>query len=373
MKHFLLIGIFFCLFVTARAQNSCTQRLNQAEDDYAGGRLLSIPDRLRECLENDGFTKEEKIRARKLLALVYIFTDQDREAEQAMIDLLKVDAEHQLDPQVDPAELYFLYNQFRVNPIFRIALRGGVNLSSVNVITPRSTASVPHEKFYNGKTSSGQDAYSLSEGETEGNSYASESGIGLGYSAEILFERHLGKGIEIAVGPQFRISSYNVESYFVENNTSIKTTLTNTQRYVRAPLLGRYTLWYSDRQKKILPYAFAGGSFDYLEQGRYTSASRNGGTSYTDLLSDFNKLQQVNRINISLIGGVGAKLRVGTNFFTIEGRYEQGLKAYTRGENAYADASTVFDLGFVEDDLSLNFISVSVGYTWSVYNPQKIK
>ena len=38
---------------------------------------MGIPERIQGCLTNEGFSKEEEIRALKLLTLVYIFTDND--------------------------------------------------------------------------------------------------------------------------------------------------------------------------------------------------------------------------------------------------------------------------------------------------------
>lgn len=370
MKHSLLISLFFIIICSVHAQNTCTQRLNQAEDDYAAGRLLGIPERLKDCLHAEGFSKEEEKRAHKLLTLVYIFTDQESEAEKAMVNLLKADKEHQLDPQVDPAELYFLYEKFRVDPIFRIGFRIGANSSYVNVLQERSMASGEFQKFYNGKTPGKESQYAIS-GEEEGTSFASEAGLGLNIFGEVLFERYFGKGVEVAFGPQVRISNYNVEAHV--NQSSLQITAVNRQVNLRTPLLVRYNLGYDNRGRKIIPYLFAGGSVDYLLSAGYPSFSRRGGITYTLPESDLIATGQVNRFNYSLIGGLGAKIRMKTNFLTAEVRYDNSLRPYTNGHNAYANPNVVFDGAFVEDDLSLSFISASFGFTFSVYNPKKVK
>lgn len=365
MKRFLILIVIFGAVYSLKAQQTCTQRLNQAEDDYEAGRLLRIPEQINSCLEIGGFTEEEEIRARKLLTLVYIFTDKEGLAEGALVQLLKADPEHILDPRTDPAELFFLYKQFRVDPIFRLAVRGGLNSSSPQVIREFSTNDNP--KFYNGKTTVGEKEY-----EVDGTNYAAISGMGIGFWGELLIERHLFKGIEAAVGPQFRITKYHVED--PGDNLAIVSIWTNQQVYLRAPLLVRYTFNYQRRDKRILPYLFAGASGDYLLAARYLEAKREKGSPYVmpESDGDLKASEQVNLFNYSYFGGVGAKVRLATHFLTIEARFDSNRMNYINGENRLSNPAATIDAGIAEDDLSLNAISISIGYTCSIYSPRKI-
>ncbi|REE02119.1 outer membrane beta-barrel protein [Marinoscillum furvescens] len=365
----ILIAALMMASITTYGQ-SCTQRLNDAEDDYEAGRLSAIPDKIERCLESEQFSKEEAVRARRLLTLVYIFTDQEAKAEGALINLLKEDPEHRLNPQVDPAELFFLYDQFRTAPIFRIAFRAGINSSSPNIIERYGTFNLhTHSNFHNGKDREGNDSYVV-EGDSSSNDYNSLSGLGFGFQGEILFESHLGKGVELGIGPQLRLSQYNTDSYV--NQPDLNSSLTNQQLNIRLPVLFRYTLNYDNRDQKWLPYVFLGGAFDYLLTAKYTEANRAGGTAYSISSSDLIASNQVNQYNYSFFGGVGTKMRVGTHFLTFELRYDMSQLNYINGENRYQNDESTFDLAFVEPDLSLNFLSVTLGYTLSVYQPKKL-
>ncbi len=382
MKRLLPLVILSVLAISAYGQN-CTQKLNQAEDEYEAGRLVGIPASIQSCLSSKSFSHEEEVRARKLLTQVYIFTDKEAKAEQALVELLKTEPEHRLDPQVDPAELFFLYNQYRTKPIFRIAARVSVNSSNPRVITDygvQNTGSVP--PFYNGKTVDGDAEYSVTnvvkidgEDSASSQSFVGRSGLGLGVSFELLVERYFGKGFELGLGPQLRLSSYNVDNY--SNLEGLGSQRTNQQTYLRAPLIGRYTYGYENRDQKLLPYAFLGVSFDYLMRAEYSEASRFGGTAYTletgSTDADLLKSEQVNEVNFSLLGGLGMKFRVKTHFLTLEARYDNSLRNYINGENRYTNKTGLFDLGFAESDLSLNFLSVSLGWTHSIYSPKKLK
>lgn len=346
---------------------TCTQRLNQAEDDYEAGRLLGIPNQLMDCLITGQFTKEEEIRAKKLLTLVYIFTDQEAKAESAMIDLLKADPEHRLNPQVDPTELFYLYNQFRTKPIFRVSFKGGVNFSKPKVIRSYGTYNTGlYESFYNGKTPDGKTSYKINDSTT----VSALSGLGIGVYGEILLEREIGNGLELALGPQVRFSAYHVDSYL--NQADVNTTVTNNQVYIRAPMLLRYTLWSDDRDRKWLPYVYGGVSLDRLISAKYTEGSRRGGTSYTTTSGDLIKAHQVNLWNYSLFCGIGAKIRMKTHFITLEARYDNSRMNYIKGSNRWSNPESTFNLGYVESDLKLNFLSFSVGYTRSIYKPKKL-
>ncbi len=375
----LYLFILSSFFVLSLYAQNCTQKLNQAEDEYEAGRLIGIPSMVQACLASGGYTHEEEIRVKKLLTLVYIFTDKEAQAEQALIDLLKEEPEHRLDPQVDPAELFFLYNQFRTRPIFRIATRVGVNFSSPKILGTYGVAQtelVP--AFYNGKTASGDKSYTLPAGtlvndaDTTDNAFMPVNGLGIGLNFEILFERYFGRGIEVGLGPQIRISKYNVDSYI--NDPDLVVSTVNSQMNLRAPFIVQYTYGYENRDQKFLPYVFLGGSFDYLLKGNYSSAVSSVGTTFN--LTDgpqFNDSNQINQINYSLIGGLGLKFRIKTNFLTFEARYDNSLKNYINGGERYANQQTTFDVAFAESDVSLNFISFTFGYTHSIYSPKKLK
>ncbi|MBV6647478.1 MAG: PorT family protein [Cyclobacteriaceae bacterium] len=357
MRYLLLLTSFLLLAHLAQAQN-CTQILNEAEDDYDAGRLAGIPGKLRNCLRGDSFSKEEKIRAHKLLTLVYIFSDDDFNAERSLINLLKADKEHKLDPQVDPAELFFLYDKFQTKPVLRLSLKFGGNLSLVNVIENHG-------------------AYNTSIREKEYNKASSGSGISFP-TAEIMAERYLKSGVEVGAGVQFRISRYGIAGVLdVKDQSGNETPTINysafdQQTWVGIPLLARYHLGY-DNQNSLIPYVLAGMQIDYLLSSKFTEASRSGGTPFTLDAADADLIDQRNQWNYSLFAGVGVKLRQEVNFLTLEFRYSNNLLYHNKPETRYNNQDINFALGHTDDDLSLNFLSFTIGYSYSLYNPRKMK
>lgn len=343
-KKYILVCFTLLVISCQVALGQCTQSLNSAEDEFEKGRLLDIPSMLSLCLKRNGFSKEEKIRAYKLLTKVYIFSDQEAAAEEALINLLKSDPEHQLNNLFDPAELFYLYEKFRVKPIYRVALKLGANFSMPNDF----------------------DQFSTFTGSDDSREYISQLGI----NGELTIERHITNGIEVAMGIQFSTSKFSVQEFF--NNTDISLNVNESQTWIKVPLLARYNFFYDNKNTSFLPYVSGGLSFNLLFDAKFTDSERQGGTQRSingyDLLTN----NERNKTNFSLFVGGGMKIRSNrVHFFTIEARYEIGLLNYVNSENRYLNNASVSGLAYVPDNLSLNYLSFSLGYTHSIYNPKK--
>lgn len=322
----------------------CTQSLNKAEDEYEKGRLLDIPSMLSLCLKRNGFSKEEKIRAYKLLTKVYIFSDQEKQAEEALIGLLRADPEHELDALFDPAELFYLYEKFRVTPIFRIGVKLGANFSLPYSLESFTAFSSPDDT----------------------KDHVSQLGI----NGELTIERHITNGLEVASGLQFSSSRFAVKEEFT--NTGIAVNINETQTWIKVPLFARFNFFYDNRDIPILPYVLGGAAVNLLVNARFVDSERQGGTQRS--INGYNLLasNERTRINSSVFVGGGVKIRSNkVHFFTLEARYEVGLNNYVNSENRFINNASITGLTYVPDNLSLNFLSFSLGYTHSIYNPKK--
>ena len=99
---------------------TCAQTLRLANSTYEQGRLHELPDLLAKCLEN-GFDKQEKVQAYKLLALTYIYLEEPEKADEMMLKILQTDNYFTINKDIDPAEFIALYNTFRTKPVYRLS------------------------------------------------------------------------------------------------------------------------------------------------------------------------------------------------------------------------------------------------------------
>ena len=375
-----LVAAFFLLFSTffVSAQ-TWTQKLLIAERDYDAGRLVNIVDNIsggfEKSLGENGYTREEKIRALKLITKVYIFMDNEPKSDEYMIKLLRADKEHNLDPKVDPAELYDLYRKFRSQPIFRIGLRVGVNKSYPNIINTFGTGNTGIvSKIYNGVGESPNEA-------------SVNGGSGTGFFINAMAERYLNWGLEVGLGLEFRNSQYSVDNYITYGDSLqvngiaeiaqfavLSTMVTHQQSFFRVPLLLRYNFKY-DSDNSFVPYIAAGASYDYLLDAKYLDGNRTGGTEYKfDSDLSLKDLDLIAKNNFSVFACLGLKMRVKTHFLTLEAKFNKALLNYINPNNRWSNNPlSTYDLAFVEDDFSLDMLSFSFGYTYSIYNPQKLK
>ena len=375
-----LVAAFFLLFSTffVSAQ-TWTQKLLIAERDYDAGRLVNIVDNIsggfEKSLGEKGYTREEKIRALKLITKVYIFMDNESKSDEYMIKLLRADKEHNLDPKVDPAELYDLYRKFRSQPIFRIGLRVGVNKSYPNIINTFGTGNTGIvSKIYNGVGESPNEA-------------SVNGGSGTGFFINAMAERYLDWGLEVGLGLEFRNSQYSVDNYITYGDSLqvngineiaqfavLSTMVTHQQSFFRVPLLLRYNFKY-DSDNSFVPYIAAGASYDYLLDAKYLEGNRTGGTEYKfDSDLSLKDLDLIAKNNFSVFACLGLKMRIKTHFLTLEAKFNKALLNYINPNNRWSNNPlSTYDLAFVEDDFSLDMLSFSFGYTYSIYNPQKLK
>ena len=330
---------------------NCTQKLNQAEDMFDAGSLSDIPDLLNsnrgKCFNKGGFSKEEKIRAYRLLALVHLFNDNGPEAEDAVINLLSADPEHPLSPD-DPIELKYLFDKYRSDPIFRIGLKAGVNQTYVRSIGEFGSYS----------------------NETE---VSKEFKPGIGFQAEITFEYTIFENFEALAGIGWMQSTYDISYNSITSlsedypeSSIFVVSLTETQSQLKAPLMVRYGYPVGN----FIPYAVLGVSFDYLLSSTI-SGSRSGTATrqLTSLSLLDNKMRR--EINWSYFGGLGVKLKTKTNFVLLEARYNMGGSNTVRQAYRYNNEKLLYDMAHVDDDKILNNLNISLGYIMSIYKPKK--
>jgi Outer membrane protein beta-barrel domain len=342
MKRILALAFFTALCGTALAQN-CAQTLRLARSTYDQGRLHELPGLMKPCLANngaDGFTKQERVEAYKLLTLAYIYLEEPEKADSTMLKLLNTDHYFEINKEVDPAEFIGLYKTFRTDPVYRIGIKAGAMASQPNVANSNSA---------NDGTSS----------------YDNKIGI------------LVGAFIEIPVLKKFVL---NPEIYFQSktfgyNNTHsiANTPATETQNWISVPVSLQYEFFkqkFKDKKLRILPYVSVGAQADYQLSGTISLT-----TTKTDQLPVAQKSYTLNRnsFNISAIISAGVKIKAGPGLIVGEVRYMHGLKNLLNPEDVYANQFTVFDNYVVDGIFKLNSLSVTIGYAYNVFNPKKLK
>lgn len=341
LNKILLVGILIGFVGSGvMAQQSATAVLNRIEDDFEQGNLSNIQSELeqdnRKFFKKGGFSKEELIRANRLLTLVHLYNDDESKAESAFIDLLKSDPEHP-PTSADPAEFHFLHEKFNTDPIFRLTARFGVVRSEAVPFTTFGTSDVGPgtNKIYTPK---------------------------IGIKAELDFEYQLPLNFEIIAGVAYANEQFEIKDDLVSDITF---SLTESQTWIKTPVMARYNF---NLNGNFTPYVYGGYSVGLLLASNF-AGSRTGGQPATiaETVTDSR-----NKLTHAIIGGVGVKIATKTNFIVLEARYSGGLNNITDSSNRFPNQNLLFGAGYVDDNFSQNSIGISLGYTHSLYKPKKL-
>jgi hypothetical protein len=309
---------------------------------------------LQPCI-NDGFTKEERIRAYRLLTLTYLFLDYYDKADLSYLELLKLSPEYQINPETDPQEIINHHNKFTTKPVFYLTMgKVGVNFSYANVLLD----------------------YSLSQSKNGSDKYSSGPGFEAGIGAEMVIYGNLHLSAELF----YKKSNIHVTDTHWDFYT---TDMDFSQSEFELPIMLKYNFF----RGKVNPFVSAGISPSYLTgasvnniQGFYKAEAEDGTIEEFPVQPnpDIGTIQMKNKFNYSALVGAGINYKIGLNYLVFEARYSMGMQNVTNIDDRWLDNNTAsrdlkFPTGQVYDDYKINNISVFVGFVKPLYKPRKIK
>lgn len=326
---------------------NCEQTLNQATAEFDAGRFYNLPSILKPCLDN-GFSKEQKVRAYLLLTQSYLILNDPISAENSYLQLLTADPEYVANPARDPVDVYYLSKKFTTTPVFTPSFRVGVNISNPRTIYSINTNASPtnNDAIYK-----------------------------IGYQLGGALDWNINEHWSICLG-----AGYSRRSFKVNQNNSdagMANTFIEKQDWIDLPLFVKY----SDDSGRVRPFVYAGISANLLLGSKLAADAK-------DLNSPSPGVQQVsqgpdvdigykrNFFNRSIVAGGGLKYKVNKNFLFVDVRYLMGLNNIAK--NTYTDKNGQFDklmadYPYASDLFRLDNVSFTIGYIKPLYDPRKRK
>ncbi|MBI5219339.1 MAG: PorT family protein [Bacteroidia bacterium] len=336
---FCLIALAFsvCIHRQAEAQVDCSLILKQAEKLYEDGAIDSIPRLLDSCM-NSGFNKKEKLQAYKMFILINLYRDRQVEAEKYMFKLLALDPEYEANRSIEEPEFLSLFDNFLTSSVWACGVYGGVNFSNIRTI----------EEY---------GVHSLNEPSTL------KSASAMSYQFGLKYNRFLYKNIELNIDLQFAQNKYKVtRSIFNFTNISF----TETQTRLSIPLTATCDLG----TKKIKPYARLGFSVGYLLNSKAIVVRSYSDNSHAEVKGSEMDLKNFrNPFNIWAIGGIGLKYKVKHGNIFFDARYNLGV--FNQSKSRYDNQELIYKYYYIDNNFTINNLSVSLGYVYLFYKPMK--
>ncbi len=320
------------------AEQDCSVILKQAESTYDAGKIENVPSLLEKCIEK-GFSKEEKLRAYKLIISSYLFDDKQEKANEFMLKLLKLDPEYELNKTTETTEFIQLFETYRTEPVYSIGFFGGLNLTNYIV-----------NELYG--------IHNISNINSDFNTF------GFGFQVGANINRYLAKGLEISIQPMLSRNTYSYsDSIFDFTYVDIY----EQQTRIDLPI----SLIYEFGDKNIRPYARIGISTNYIlsvpiEATRVYTDNAHPNISGTDInIIDFRR-----KLNFSSIAGLGVKYKIPRGFLIFDTRYNYGILNQVNTNQRYTNPELIYKYYYVDNNFKLNNLMFSIGYVYSIYKPE---
>jgi len=333
---FLWLSLLFFLSISDKiyAQDNCGGAIANAKALYEQGKLRDVISGLKPCL-NNSLSRSELWQGYELMALSYLALNDLENARKATEDMLDINPQPNLSPLKYPKDFIDLVNSVVVIPKFSLGFsaNAGINYTFVNVI------GAPYLISNYTKT------------------YTSKPGYQIGLFSGYAINRY----IDIDLGLYGSYKNYSISYATNGFNVNVNEKLT----YLEVPLAVKYTFGSS----KLRPYLEVGGYEGFLLSAYSDFNSTYTASNPSQKLSD-NNVSSSDRLvntNFGLLGGIGLTYKVGPGHFLINLKYCYGLTNIVKGgTNRYADENIYFKYYYLDDDISLNNLLLSVGYVYYV-------
>jgi hypothetical protein len=337
----------------AQASN-CTQVLRLIRTTYEQGRLHEVPGLADGCLKGvgaQGFSKEEKKEAYRYLTLSYIYLEEPEKADEMMVQLLNTDHFYEPNKEVDPAEFIALYNKFRHDPLYRLGLKFGLNLTQP-VVT----------NYYNvGSAGAGQGGYSMSP-----------SFQVYGVFEKDFFRKAPWKNIVLAAELGYVSRGYTYSNDQLALSDDKGEPISNqefifSQQFLDLNVIAQYKLKSS---VTLQTYVGGGPGISYLLSSS-NLANTVLGNDFTVTGNAVDDTESYNKLLVSLNLVAGIKYKFGEVYLTAEARYQMGFTNLVNQESR-TNPEIAFDYQGRYNDYRINTMAVSIGIIYPHFKPLKL-
>ncbi|PLX17995.1 MAG: hypothetical protein C0599_12880 [Salinivirgaceae bacterium] len=335
LKVFIILFLFLTPYI-GFSQESCTQKLESAEELYEKGQINKVVPLLQKCLQT-GFSKAEKVRAYKLLTLCHLYYNENQKAAEAMGNLLKVKPEYEIT-EFDPTEFSNLHETFRTRPLFILGIKaGGGSMDIYDITNYNDLNSLESEGVYT---------------------------PGLSYSFGVSGETPIIDAVSLVYEAYYHQTGYKYEDLIL-NYASIEFEEQLTS--IEMPLLAQWNILKND----FCPYINAGVSLNFLiaANGTFVRRDRVGDIYREPLTIDLDLLQSRNTFNYGFTAGAGFRWKnfLGRGYLTFDLRYTRYFENLVDSESRADYSEMVYSYFTTDNPLKTQNFQVLIGYKLPIY------
>ncbi|MBN1159568.1 MAG: PorT family protein [Bacteroidales bacterium] len=340
----LLLFIAMMCQIPSFGQEDCSNRIQEAREYYEQGLIESIPDLLLPCIE-EGFTRAERMEAYKLLILAYLFDYDQAEAERTMVEFLKKYPEYEVSPE-DPVEFVYLFESYRTTSVFSFGITTGFSLTDPRIIEPYTLLD-----------------YSYTE--TKNNMKAGFH-FGLGVA------RYISRKMLLNLELNFSQSRYSfTDELFlpVADGTDVLNEVIYDEKISKLEL--PVTVMYEFNVGKMNYFILTGISLSKVT-GAKGLPSRKYDPDLPPVSGEYTSVKdQRKNFMYAFVAGGGMRYKVPRGVISVGLRMNFGLNNIVKSAERYYNPLLLSKYYYVDDDFTLNTLTLTAGYYFSFYTPSK--
>ena len=348
-KSLLILGFIIGLNHWLDAQSDCNNYLEQAKGMMKLGQYYNALNIIKECSVGDT-NKIRQWQAPRLLAECYLELDSAEKAEMEVKKMLQINPLYKKSFIEDSKKLRILINQVPRIPKYTLSFYVAGNYTFPQILQRYETTET--KKNYDSPIA---DQHLKKPG----------LGIGLnagyGYSEKISF--HSGAGYFENLY-QLNYSLLDINSTDVNSTESSMTfQYSERLRFIQIPLLVRFQV-FSLKNRKV--YVQTGYNFGILTKSNYDIevVDNNGTLTMIESRSNIDNYSSKKPFKNSVILGAGGSYKLFEGHVHIDLNYDFSLNRINQAVYPFLDRSLISDYYFINDDLKLNSLNISLGYTF---------
>ncbi len=341
-KLYTLILLTVVAYQTWGQSSSPAQTLRLATSTYEQGRLHELEKILSNLTD---FTVEQKVAAYKLLTQAYIYLEEPKKADEAMLKLLETSHYFEVNKDIDPAEFVALYNTFRTNAVYSIGMKLGLGTVAPLVMTDYYTAS--------------------------GSEGTGKFSPGASFLGGLFFEKKIYRNFVASPELLFAARKFKSQSkLFTRDITGISDgsiISTYKQNWIDLNAMVQYVFGKSSTFKTFIT---AGPGISYNIKSMKQTVTT--GLSESSISGpDIDIKDSTSPLLYSVSVGAGFKLRIGSIIVHGEARFIQGLNNII-DKNARTNIENVLDYGDQLNDLGVSSLTGNLGVSLPIFKPAKL-
>ncbi|MFN4082351.1 MAG: porin family protein [Bacteroidia bacterium] len=330
MKLLIIFSLICCTLLVKAQTDDCLETISKANTAYERGNFNEVLTQTNLVLSDKNLITSCKWQAYRLQALSYLADGKINDAKKAVENLLELNPTYKASNIKDPAELVKLIKSITVIPKFSLGLAFSLGTNST----------FPQISTY----------YLVSDYTKK---YSVQNGFQIGASTAYYVSSQIAVEVNFLGTQKEYTIDYNMENWNLKTNERLT--------YFDIPIQLKYFFLTTNRLRPYIQAGFYGGYLLFAENSFYAEFKP---LNQKYNLEKINSTERRNAFSFGYVTGAGISYKLKNGFTFIQANYFGAINKLNKPETRYDNNDILYSFYYLDDDLKLNNLAISVGYNF---------